>query len=245
MDNQGKGCTQVSAGAETLDTYKMTEQPFSDHLWQLAQPVWNAIERHPFLAELEAGTLPIQKFRYYIIQDYHYLGGFGRSAAAALSAAPDTETARRLLRRVTTPVERPLHTRLFDALDITADDISDTPPSPTNLAYQNHMEVEMRVGGMACGVAALLPCPRIYHEVGKILSEPDHPVFSIWQSTYSEGLLEESTRAWSDLLDDLAQTAGPALRDRMTAAYLTSARYEHMFWTMAYNLEQWPAGAIA
>ena len=99
---------------------------------------------------------------------------------------------------------------------------------------------------MACGVAALLPCPRIYHEVGKILSEPDHPVFSIWQSTYSEGLLEESTRAWSDLLDDLAQTAGPVLRDRMTAAYLTSARYEHMFWTMAYNLEQWPpAGEVA
>ncbi len=225
-------------------TEHMGEQSFSDYLWELAQPIWNAVNHHPFLEELEAGTLPLQKFRYYIIQDYHYLGAFGRSAAAALSAAPDTETARRLLRRVTTPVERPLHASLFEALDVSADEVSSSLPAPTNLAYQNHMEVAMRVSGMACGVAALLPCPRIYHEVGKILSKPNHPVFSIWQSTYSEGLLEESTQAWSDLLDDLAQDSGPELRGRMTSAYLTSAQYEHMFWTMAYNLEQWPAGDI-
>jgi thiaminase/transcriptional activator TenA len=220
----------------------MIKQTFSDHMWELAQPAWSAIKHHPFLQELESGTLPIRKFRYYIIQDYHYLGGFGRTAAAALSAAPDTETARRLLRRVTTPVERPLHGALFEALGVTDDEVANTMPAPTNLAYQNHMEVAMRVDGMACGVAALLPCPRIYHEVGLILSEPEHPVFKIWQSTYSEGLLEESTRAWSELMDDLARDSGPDLREKMTAAYLTSSRYEHMFWTMAYNLEQWPAG---
>ena len=218
----------------------MSLPSFSEHLWEMAIPVWNAIKRHPFLEELEAGSLSIEKFRYYIIQDYHYLGAFGRSAAAALAAAPDTETARKLLLRVTTPVERPLHAKLFDALGVTADDISRSLAAPTNLAYQNHIEVSMRVDGMACGVAALLPCPRIYHEVGKVLSEPKQPVFKIWQSTYSEGLLEESTRAWSELLDDLAQTAGPELRDRMTSAYLTSVQYERMFWTMAYNLEQWP-----
>lgn len=222
----------------------MDRQSFSDYLWELAEPVWDAVKRHPFLEELEAGTLPIEKFRYYIIQDYHYLGGFGRTAAAALSAAPDTETARRLLKRVTTPVERPLHASLFEAMGVTANDVSASLPAPTNVAYQDHMEVEMRVGGLACGVAALLPCPRIYHEVGKILREPEHSVFRIWHSTYSGGLLEESTRAWSELLDDLAEEAGPDLRERMTAAYLTSAQYEHMFWTMAYNLEQWPVGDI-
>ncbi len=218
----------------------MTHQSFSDTLWDLASPIWQAIKVHPFLQELEAGTLPIETFSYYIVQDYHYLAGFGRCAAAALSAAPDTETARRLLGRVTTPVERPLHGTLFEALGVTMDEVTRSQPAPTNLAYQNHMEVAMDVGGMACGVAALLPCPRIYHEVGKLLTEPDHPVFKIWQSTYSEGLLEESTRAWSEILDDLADTAGPELRARMTEAYLTSSKYEHMFWTMAYNREQWP-----
>ena len=218
----------------------MSSHSFSEQLWQLATPTWEAITRHPFLRELEAGTLPMEKFSYYIVQDFHYLAGFGRCAAAALSEAQDTETARRLLRRVTTPVERPLHGKLFDAMGVSMDDVGRSQPAPTNVSYQNHMEVAMRVGGMACGVAALLPCPRIYHEVGKILSEPEDPVFKIWHSTYSEGLLEESTRAWSELLDDLAAAAGPELLEQMTAAYLTSAQYEHMFWTMAYNLEQWP-----
>ena len=79
-------------------------------------------------------------------------------------------------------------------MGLSMEDVVRSHPAPTNVSYQNHMEVAMRVGGMACGVAALLPCPRIYHEVGKILSEPENPVFKIWHSTYSEGLLEESTR---------------------------------------------------
>ena len=77
----------------------MSSNSFSEQLWGLAAPAWEAITHHPFLQELEAGTLPIEKFSYYIIQDYHYLAGFGRCAAAALSAAQDTETARRLLRK--------------------------------------------------------------------------------------------------------------------------------------------------
>ena len=218
----------------------MSEQRLSDHLWSLAAPVWERIERHPFLLELEAGTLPIESFQYYILQDYLYLGAFGRAAAAALSVAADTPLAKRLLRRVSTPVERPLHASLFDALGVTEHDVANTLPSPTNLAYMNHIEVSMRVDGLACGIAALLPCPRIYHEVGKILHTPEHPVYRIWQSTYAEGLLEASSAAWSELVDDMADAAHPDTIRRMTRAYLTSARYEHMFWTMAYNQERWP-----
>ena len=219
----------------------MANQPFSSFLWQQAAPVWEAVSVHPFLAELQDGTLPIEKFRYYILQDYIYLGAFGRAAAAALSQAPDTDSARRLLRRVTTPVERPLHAALFDALDVTEEDAEASAPSPTNLAYMNHIEVAMDMGGLACGVAALLPCPRIYHEVGKILKEPAHPIYKIWQSTYAEGLLEASVAAWSEFVDELAEDAGPDTRAMMEDAYLASSRYEYMFWLMAYNMERWPA----
>ncbi len=219
----------------------MTRQPFNSYLWKRASSVWEAISVHPFLSELQDGTLPLQNFRYYIIQDYLYLGAFGRAAASALSQASNTNAALRLLKRVTTPVERPLHAALFDALDITEDMAEASSPSPTNLAYMNHIEVSMDVGGLACGVAALLPCPRIYHEVGKILKEPAHPTYKIWQATYAEGLLEASVAAWSEFLDELAEDAGPDTRALMEEAYLTSSRYEYMFWSMAYNLEDWPA----
>ena len=155
--------------------------------------------------------------------------------------APDDQTARKLLLRVSTPVERPLHTDLFDKLGVTADEVSRTAPAPTNLAYMNHIEVSMDLGGLATGVAALLPCPRIYHEVGKILQVPPHPIYRAWQSTYADGILEASVSAWSELVDKLAERSGPEARAAMTRAYLTSARYEFMFWSMAYNLEEWIA----
>ena len=216
-------------------------ESYSSYLWQQAAPVWEVISSHPFLSELQNGSLPVEKFRFYILQDYLYLGAFGRAAAAALSQAPDTNSARRLLRRVTTPVERPLHAALFDALDVTDDDAEASTPAPTNLAYMNHIEVAMDIGGLPCGVAALLPCPRIYHEVGKILKEPAHPIYRIWQSTYADGLLEASVAAWSEFVDELAQDSSPHTRAMMEEAYLISSRYEFMFWSMAYNLEDWPA----
>ena len=219
----------------------MQTSQFSNHLWQTASSIWGSISKHPFLLELQQGTLPIEKFRFYIIQDYLYLGAFGRAAASALAMAPDDETARKLLLRVSTPVERPLHTDLFDRLGVTQDEISRSAPAPTNLAYMNHIEVSMDLGGLAPGVAALLPCPRIYHEVGKILQVPPHPIYRAWQSTYADGILEASVSAWSELVDQLAERSGPDARAAMTRAYLTSARYEYMFWSMAYNLEEWIA----
>ena len=219
----------------------MIHQSFSSHLWNEASPVWEAISAHPFLTELQDGTLPLENFRYYIIQDYLYLGAFGRAAAAALSQAPDTDSATKLLKRVATPVERPLHGALFDALGVTEEEAEASLPAPTNLAYMNHIEVSMDMGGLACGVASLLPCPRIYHEVGKILNEPTHPIYKIWQSTYAEGLLEASVAAWSEFVDELAEDSGPDIRASMEEAYLASSRYEYMFWSMAYNMEQWPA----
>ncbi len=219
----------------------MKSEPFSAFLWSQASPIWESVSVHPFLSELQDGALPIEKFRFYILQDYLYLGAFGRAAAAALAQAPDTDSAIRLLKRVTTPVERPLHGALFDALGVTEEEAEASTPSPTNLAYMNHIEVSMDMGGLACGVAALLPCPRIYHEVGKILKEPEHPTYKIWQSSYAEGLLEASVAGWSEFVDELAEDAGPDTRALMEEAYLTSSRYEYMFWTMAYNLEDWPA----
>ena len=219
----------------------MKSRSFSAFLWSQASPIWESVSVHPFLSELQDGTLPVEKFRYYILQDYLYLGAFGRAAAAALAQAPNTDSAVRLLKRVTTPVERPLHGALFDALGLTEEEAEASTPSPTNLAYMNHIEVSMDMGGLACGVAALLPCPRIYHEVGKILKEPEHPTYKIWQSSYAEGLLEASVAGWSEFVDELAEESGPDTRDMMEQAYLTSSRYEYMFWTMAYNLEDWPA----
>ena len=215
-------------------------ESFSESLRQEALPIWESIFAHPFLEEIEAAELPLEKFRYYVEQDYHYLAGFGQVVATALSKAPDTRTLRRLTRRITTPVERPLHGRMFELLETSEDAVETVPLSPTNMAYINHMQTAASMGGVGEAAAALLPCPWTYHEIGKRIAVPEHPVYSYWAQPYRDGLLEESTAAWRELVDEYAANGGPATREAMRSAFITSSRYEFMFWTMAYNMEDWP-----
>ena len=216
---------------------------FSEQLWEETGPIWTAIKHHPFLLELQDGTLPLETFRYYVIQDFHYLAGFGSAVATALSRASEGGLAQRLLRRVATPIERPMHRHLFDLLEIDDSEVEATEVSPTNKAYIDHLAVTAATGGVGPAAAALLPCPWTYHELGSILRRPEHPIYDAWFEGYASGLLAESTAAWRELVDEFGDRQGPAGQEAMRRAFMVSARYEYMFWTMAYSRETWPVAA--
>lgn len=211
---------------------------FSALLRDSARPIWTAIFDHPFLKELEAGTLPEESFRFYICQDYHFLEGFARAVAIALSKAPDSESLLLLSRRVPVPVERALHRRLFAMLGIDEGRAAQAPLAPTTRAYVNHLIATAALGDVGAAAAAILPCPWTYHEIGHRLGEVGHPLFREWAAIYKEGLLEESVQAWRSLLDLAGREERH--RARMEAAFLLSSRYEYLFWEMAYRRETWP-----
>ena len=213
---------------------------FSATLRAEADAIWREIFNNPFLKEIQQGTLPLEKFRYYLAQDYLYLEGFGRAVALALAKAPDSRNLELLSRRVLTPVERPLHQKLMALVDLSVEDVEELGHSPTNLAYVNHMIKTAALGGLGQTAAALLPCPWSYHEIGSLLDQVEHPVYSHWGSPYREGMLEESTNAWRSFLDEEAALASPRERQAMREAFLTSSRYEYLFWDMAYTQQGWP-----
>ena len=95
---------------------------FSEQLRAEAAPMWSKIFAQPFLREIKDGTLPLEKFQYYLGQDYLYLEGFGRTVAMALAKAPSSQTFEELAHRVMTPVERPLHHKLFEAAGMTVEE---------------------------------------------------------------------------------------------------------------------------
>ena len=64
-------------------------KPWSQEAWAAAQPVYEAILAHPFVAALADGTLPREHFMYYLRQDSLYLGEYTRVLAHAASRMPD------------------------------------------------------------------------------------------------------------------------------------------------------------
>ena len=213
---------------------------FSSQLAAEAQPIWDQIFQHPFLQEIKAGTLPLETFRYYLTQDFQYLEGFARAVAMALAKAPDSATLQDLSRRVLTPVERPLHHQLMAEAGVTVDDIASAGRSPTNTGYVNHMLTVASLQGLGPTAAALLPCPWTYHLLRERVGASEHPLYSKWTAFYVAGLLEDSVAAWRGFVDQVAETAGGQELEAMRQAFLTSSRYEFMFWDMAYRREGWP-----
>ncbi|UCH91085.1 MAG: hypothetical protein JSU60_08345 [Nitrospirota bacterium] len=102
---------------------------FSDHLRQLAASIWKAQLHHPFVVALGKGTLPLQKFRYYILQDARYLEELARVFATGAEKAEDADTALRFAQLVeeTIVVERSLHESYGKKWKLTALDMRSTP----------------------------------------------------------------------------------------------------------------------
>jgi thiaminase/transcriptional activator TenA len=215
-------------------------ESFSERLQTEAEPIWSRIFAQPFLREIKDGTLPLEKFRYYLAQDYLYLEGFARAVALALAKAPDSRTLEDLSRRMLTPVERPLHHKLLAEAGLTLEDVQRAGRSPTNTAYVNHMLKTAALHGLGPTAAALLPCPWIYHELKNAIGQSEHPLYGQWTSFYVAGLLQESVDAWRGFVDAAAREAGQRELDAMREAFSISSRYEYLFWEMAYNEEQWP-----
>src|SRR5436309_15886513 len=114
---------------------------FSQHLRSLAQPIWGAQLRHPFVVGLGNGTLPERKFKYYILQDGRFLGDLARVFAISAVKAPDVDSAIRFAKLVeeTVVVERFLHENYGERRSVSRANMSELRMAPTNYDYSRHM----------------------------------------------------------------------------------------------------------
>jgi thiaminase/transcriptional activator TenA len=218
----------------------------SQHLQDVAKPVWDRILEHPYLKELKAGTLPIETFRFYVQQDWLYLQEFTRTAAIIAGRCPEPDLMKFLLDWVQPLVsmEYHFHKKHAAELDLNFDNI-DWQMNEANWAYTRHMLAAAHAGSTAEALAALLPCPCVYTHVGKVLSEGPrcpNPMYADWIDFYSPGPEGFRSRvvALEGVYNRLAATADDATLARCEQNYLISSRYEWWFWDTAYRRQMWP-----
>ena len=59
-----------------IGEYDLMEKTFTEIARSQTRPFWEGSFKHPFILQLQEGTLPIENFRYYLIQDAYYLRHF-------------------------------------------------------------------------------------------------------------------------------------------------------------------------
>ena len=217
---------------------------FSAEAWTRIAPIYAAILDHPFNRAFTAGTLPLDRFRRYMLDDAHYLNGFGRALAACAARAPDNDAMTFLAAagREAIVVERALHEDFFGRFGLTPAEVAAHAPSPTCTGYAATLLQAAAFARFEVAVAALIPCFRIYEEVGRhqmAHAAPDHP-YRAWIDTYADPAFVEAVRGIEALADRLAERASAETRAAMQAVYERGSRFEWLFWDAAWRMEGWP-----
>jgi thiaminase (transcriptional activator TenA) len=233
-----------------MTTSKATspELTFSASLRAQCEGIWAGLHAHPFLRELARGTLPLEKFRFFIEQDLLYLPPFARCMAMGAAKARSEEELEFFTRQADGIIrlEIPSNRRLLEQVaSLGAQDRGGSlAMAPANVAYTSFLLATAAQGGPLEITAAILPCSWSYIEIARGLKDElaEHPVYSDWVGFYlgeeEAGLVLNMRETFDDLVREEALGAGR--RRELAEIFMMSSRLEGMFWEMAYTLDQWP-----
>ena len=221
----------------------------SDVFREESTAIWAALHQHPFIVELAEGTLPLEKFRFFLEQDILYLEEYAR--CLAMAAAKSRNEAE--LRFFTTDLNKVLdaeipnnRTLLAQVIELGAADRGGSlGKAPANVAYTSYMHSLAMRGGPLEIMASLLPCSWSYVEIAAALrerTELTHPIYGGWIEYFSlpenVSLVDDMRRDFDALV--LEEATSDERRREVSRIFATSSRLERSFWEMAYTLEQWP-----
>jgi thiaminase/transcriptional activator TenA len=220
---------------------------FSQRLFEKVNGIWMKTHQHPFVVGMGNGDLPVESFIRYMKQDYVFLIDYSKLFAFGAVKARDIETmtAFAKLLHETLHVEMDLHRQYAEKFGITHQQLEETKPAPINLAYTRYMLNVAQNGSLEELISALLPCMWSYWEIGKMLAKEyqgasSHYQFGEWVKMYSSDEFGSLAEWLIDLLDQL--TIGKPERDLVILEehFLTTSRFEYMFWDMVYQGGEWP-----
>ena len=137
--------------------------------WDAAKGIIDITEKHPFLVAMVDGSLNMESFRYYVVQDALYLNDF-YDCLCRLGDHPDipADESKRLheFAQGAKDAELQLHGSFFKQWDISAEGVEQMP---NTMLYTSFMYRTVATRPHAEGLAALLPCFWVYMHVGKCM----------------------------------------------------------------------------
>jgi thiaminase (transcriptional activator TenA) len=219
-------------------------QPLSARLWAGVDDIYAAILAHPFIAGLTDGSLEREAFRFYVVQDAHYLSEYARALSVAAARAPTESDIAMFSEHAAgaIAVERSLHESFFAHFGMSEEEVAATPtrrptwptpatcwPSPTAARFPRRS-------------ARCCPATGSTGRWARRCFSVDRPTRYISAGSRPTAGEEFAAvvRAVLALTDRLGPQLAPAEEARM---HERTSRYEWMFWEMGYRREPWPVGS--
>ncbi|MEM9583904.1 MAG: TenA family protein [Pseudomonadota bacterium] len=198
---------------------------------------WNAATDHAFCKQLADGSLPLDKMRWYLVQDYKFIDQFVRLLATSIAHAPtlaDAVPAAQFLGLVTS-TENTYFLRSFEALDVSPE-MQNAEPAPETVAFQTLMQEARRSGRYEQMLAVLVVAEWSYLSWGERYTDyaDDLPFwFAEWIDLHSGAGFAGVVAHLRGQLDAIWDGLTPAQQEDATRMFQAAVRCERAFFDAA------------
>lgn len=206
--------------------------------------LWHRMVTHPFVIELGEGTLAMEKFRAYFLQDYVFVRDLVTMTALGLAKAPTflaANTLNQFLSGILNP-ENDLFVRAFTTLGVSAQESMAASASPITQAFGDFLVRTALEGSFEDIVTVLYVTEGTYLDWGTRLLEagkpPSQPLYQEWITIHGPQVLGAFV-AW--LGQHLDSAVLESQHPRLKRIFHIALRYEYLFWEEAYHGDtHWP-----
>lgn len=176
----------------------------SQTLWQSNAELAKASLTNPFVQGIGDGSLPKEKFAYYVGQDAFFLEAFARAYSIAAAKAPDWgsfQTFHSLANGVLQELN--LHQGYAESWQV---DIKTVKPGNATRQYTDFLLSTAWSQPVGVTAVAMSPCMRLYAYLGQELAKggiPSHD-YQDWITTYSSDEFEPLAQQLETIVDQLS-----------------------------------------
>ncbi|MGL5087900.1 MAG: thiaminase II [Cetobacterium sp.] len=213
---------------------------FTEELYFAAKNIWDSYYEHPFLKELGLDTLPKEKFKFYIIQDYLYLLEYSKLFALGVIKSKEESDMKRFA-KLTDGIlnsEMGIHRVYMKKLGITEAEIQASKPTIDNISYTSYMLSISHCGDLKEIAVAALSCMWSYKMISDKLKElygDKQDFYGEWIQAYSSDSYDELTNWNLDIVEDCCSNLSEKEKERLKTIFINCSIFEYKFWNMSYK----------
>ncbi|KAL7780070.1 hypothetical protein CFE70_010091 [Pyrenophora teres f. teres 0-1] len=202
------------------------------------QKPWKEYTQHEFVQRMGDGTLPVEKFMYYLVQDYLFLVQFSRATALSAYKSSNLQDIGMSVQQVVTLQEEiKLHINFCKEYGLSETDIINTEEDQATTAYTRYvLDIGMSQDWLALQIA-LLPCLIGYSIIAKRLYEDPSSVrigsrYWIWIEQYVADEYRQAMMRGSELVEKHAEGLSASRVEELAKIFVHATNMERGFWDM-------------
>lgn len=217
----------------------------SDRILKGSQNIWEEFYSHPFVTGIADGTLPVEKFQFFMIQDYLYLRDYARVFSVGVAKAKDPELMRVFSGYVAQirNGEMDIHRSYMARLGISLKEAENAAQSLDNLSYTSYMLRVAYEEGPAEICAAILPCAVSYEMIAKKMVQEnpscaDHEFYGEWIRGYACQEYHNENEELKAITEGSAERYSEEQIEHLVEIGRRCSRYEKNFWDMSWEMRR-------